>query len=243
MVAADVVTLQMLDSCKIRYLQAPGKRVDSEAITSVNASRLTQARDRVFATPARGVVAGFFAAAMALLTAGVLLAQADANYRLAPDDLVDFRVFQEPELDAVIRVAGDGNAIFPLVGAVPIGGKTISEATEMLRKRFMDGYLVNPQVTLTVRTYARRVFTVLGQVQRPGSYPIQGSETISLLDAVGMAGGYTRIANPGNVTVKRREGGQETVTRIDARKMAKSGADSTFRVRPGDVITVGESIF
>jgi protein involved in polysaccharide export with SLBB domain len=167
----------------------------------------------------------------------------DADYRLAANDLVDFRVFQEPELDSVIRVSGDGNAIFPLIGPVPVAGKTIGEATEMLRKRYMSGYLVNPQVNLTVRTYARKVFTVLGQVQRPGSYEIQGSDSISLLDAIGMAGGYTRIANPGNVTVKRREGGVENVYRFNAKKMARSQADSTFSVKPGDVITVAESIF
>ena len=107
----------------------------------------------------------------------------------------------------------------------------------------MAGYLANPQVTLTVRDYARRVFTMLGQIQKPGSYNIEGSETISLLDAIGMAGGYTRIANPGKVTVKRRVGGKETVIRVDARKMARSNAQENFQVQPGDVITVAESIF
>ena len=152
-------------------------------------------------------------------------------------------MFQEPELDAVIRISGDGNAIFPLIGAVSIAGKTIGEATELLRKSYMGGYLVNPQVNLTVRTYSRRVFTVLGQVQRPGSYDIQGSESITLLQAIGMAGGYTRIANPGNVTVKRREGGTERIYRFNAKKMAKTDSDSAFSVKPGDVITVAESIF
>ena len=52
----------------------------------------------------------------ALIVSGALMAQNDANYRFAPNDLVDFRVFQEPELDAVIRVSGDGNAIFPFGG-------------------------------------------------------------------------------------------------------------------------------
>jgi protein involved in polysaccharide export with SLBB domain len=179
------------------------------------------------------------------LTAQVPSAQPpdDANYRLAANDLLDLRVFQEPELDAVIRISGDGNAIFPLVGQVPIAGKTVGQATELLRKRYMDGYLANPQITLTVRTYARKVFTILGQVQRPGSYPIEGSQSISLLDAIGLAGGYTRIANPGNVTVKRREGAEERVYRFNAKKMARSDSDSTFVIKPGDVITVGESIF
>ena len=131
-------------------------------------------------------VLGTLAAIAALLMSGALMAQSDSNYRLASDDLLDFRVFQEPELDAVIRVSGDGNAIFPLVGQVPIAGKTIGEATELLRQRYMAGYLVNPQVTLTVRNYARRVFTMLGQISKPGSYSIEGSETISLLDAIGI---------------------------------------------------------
>jgi polysaccharide export outer membrane protein len=167
----------------------------------------------------------------------------DANYRLAANDLIDFRVFQEPELDAVIRISGDGNAIFPLVGQVPIAGKTVGEATELLRKRYMNGYLTSPQIALTVRTYARKVFTILGQVQKPGSYEIEGSESISLLQAIGMAGGYTRIANPGNVTVKRNEGGVERVYRFNAKKMAKSDSETSFTVKPGDVITVAESIF
>ena len=190
----------------------------------------------------RGVF-GRLAAIVALFVSGLLMAQSDSNYRLAPDDLLDFRVFQEPELDAVIRVAGDGNAIFPLVGSVRIAGKSIGEATELLRQRYMAGYLVNPQITLTVRTYGRKVFTILGQVLKPGSYAIEGSESISLLDAIGMAGGYTRIANPGKVTVKRRVCGQETVIRVDAKKMARSSSESAFLVQPGDVITVGESIF
>ena len=188
-------------------------------------------------------VIGALVAMVALIVSGALMAQSDTNYRLAADDLLDFRVFQEPELDAVIRVAGDGNAIFPLVGSLPIAGKSVGEATELLRQRYMAGYLANPQITLTVRTYARKVFTILGQVVKPGSYPIEGSGSISLLDAIGMAGGYTRIANPGKVTVKRRVGGQETVIRVDAKKMARSSSDSTFPIQPGDVITVGESIF
>ena len=169
--------------------------------------------------------------------------QRDEDYRLSVNDLLDFRIFQEPDFDAVIRVSGDGTAIFPMIGQVHIAGKTIGEATELLRNRYMAGYLANPQVNLTVRTYARKMFTILGQVQKPGTYPIEGSESISLLQAIGMAGGYTRIANPSKVIVKRSEGGAENVYQFNAKKMARSGADSTFRIMPGDVITVAESIF
>ena len=95
-------------------------------------------------------------------------AQDASNYRLSSNDVLEFKVFQEPDLDAEVRVAGDGTAIFPLIGSVNLAGKTVAEATATLRQRYLNGYLVNPQVSLIVQAYAKRTFTVLGQVQRPG---------------------------------------------------------------------------
>jgi polysaccharide export outer membrane protein len=179
---------------------------------------------------------------MALAT-DALFAQ-DANYRLSANDLLDFRVFQEPELDGVIRVSGDGTAIFPLIGAVNVVGKTVTAATEEIKARYRDGYLVYPQVSLTVRTYAQKLFTVLGQVQKPGSYDMKGSDEITLLQAIGMAGGYTKIANPGRVTVKRQQPGDgERVIKLDAKRMARGDDSASFYIKPGDVITVAESMF
>lgn len=180
---------------------------------------------------------------LATVATGALFAQ-DANYRLSANDLLDFRVFQEPELDGVIRVSGDGTAIFPLIGAVNVVGKTVTAATEEIKARYRDGYLVYPQVSLTVRTYAQKLFTVLGQVQKPGSYDMKGSDEITLLQAIGMAGGYTKIANPGRVTVKRQqEGGSERVIKLDAKRMARGDDSASFYIKPGDVITVAESLF
>jgi len=165
------------------------------------------------------------------------------DYRLAPNDLLDFRVFQESELDAVVRVSGDGVASFALIGPVQIGGRTIAEATELIEARYREGYLKNPQVSLTVRSYARKLFTILGQVQKPGSYDMQGTNQITLLQAIGMAGGYTKIADPANVTVKRLEPGGERVLKFNAKRMARGEDKTSFFIKTGDVISVGESIF
>jgi len=188
------------------------------------------------------MAAGLF---MGVLTQAFAQSAAEpSDYKLTANDLLDFRVFQEPELDAVIRLSGDGTASFPLVGNVSIGGKTVGEAVEILRARYKDGYLVSPQVSLTVRTYAKQRFTVLGQVQKPGAYEMQGTEAVSLLQAIGLAGGYTRIADPANITVKRRENdGKERVIRFNAKRMAKGGDDASFMLKAGDVVTVGESLF
>jgi len=171
------------------------------------------------------------------------LAEDGGNYRLTANDMLDFRVFQESEMDSVVRLSGDGQAGFPLIGMVQLSGKTIAEATAELQRRYRDGYLVNPQISLTIRQYAKRSFTILGQVQKPGSYEITGNEGIDLLQAVGMAGGYTRIADPGKVTVKRRTNGSERVIKVDAKRMARDDATESFSIRPGDTITIGESIF
>lgn len=173
------------------------------------------------------------------------LDEKDQNYRLAPNDLIDFRVFQESELDAVVRVSGDGTASFALIGPVKIGGHTIIESIELIKARYRDGYLKNPQVSITVRSYAKKFFTILGQVQKPGSYEMQGTNDISLLQAIGMAGGYTRIADPANVTVKRLgiPGGKEGVFKLNAKRMARGESNTTFQIKPGDIISVGESLF
>lgn len=167
------------------------------------------------------------------------------DYRIAANDMLDFRVFQEPDLDAVIRVSGEGVGNFALIGPVQIGGKTIAEAMEIIKARYRGGYLKNPQVSLMIRGYAKKVFTILGQIQRPGSYDMQGTNTITLLQAIGMAGGYTRIADAANVTIKRTEGSNDEgkVLKVNAKRMARGEDTATFHIQPGDVITVGESLF
>jgi polysaccharide export outer membrane protein len=168
----------------------------------------------------------------------------DSNYKISPNDILSFRVFQESDLDAQVRVAGDGSAIFPLVGSVGLAGKTVAEATNVLRQRYLNGYLVNPQISLIIQTYSKKNFTMLGQVNRPGSYDIVSDQSISLLEAIGMAGGYSRIADPGKITVRRRENGQDQVFRINGKKANQAGLGAEdFMIKPGDIVTVAESIF
>ena len=171
-------------------------------------------------------------------------AQDANNYKISPNDVLDFKVFQETDLDAQVRVAGDGSTIFPLIGSVNLGGKTLAEATAILRQHYMNGYLVNPQVSLIVQAYAKKTFTVLGQVGHPGSFDLVGDQSVTLLEAIGIAGGYTRIADPGKITIRRRENGQEQVFRVNAKHPDRSGVGAeNFIIKPGDVVTVGESIF
>jgi polysaccharide export outer membrane protein len=167
----------------------------------------------------------------------------ESNYVLSANDLVKLTVFQESDLETTVRVSKDGTVTFPLIGSVRVGGKSPQEAAKVVRDMLAKDYLVNPQVNLTVMEYSKRRFIVLGQVQRPGAYEMPDRDSVRLLQAIGMAGGYTRIGDPSKITLKRTVNGKETLLKLNAKKMANGDVNSEFEIQAGDVITVGESLF
>jgi polysaccharide export outer membrane protein len=168
---------------------------------------------------------------------------ASQTYVLSPNDMVLVKVYQEDDLETKMRVAKDGTSTFPLIGVVQIGGKTIQQATTLIRDALGKDYLVNPQITMTVVEYAKRRFTVLGQVQKPGTFEIPNEESVTLLQAIAMAGGYTRLANRGGVVVTRTVAGRKVSHTLDV-KLATSDADSKpFEILPEDTIMIPERLF
>ena len=166
-----------------------------------------------------------------------------ANYLLAPNDLVSVTVFQEDDLATRARVGNDGTISVPLIGSVRIGGKSVDEAAQMIRARLAKGYLVNPQVNVGVVEFAKRFVTVLGQVQKGGTFEFPNQGPLDLLQAIGLAGGYSKTANPSKIIVKRRVNGKDVVMQINGKALAGNTAAQPFEVLPGDTITVAESIF
>jgi protein involved in polysaccharide export with SLBB domain len=170
-------------------------------------------------------------------------ADAETSYLLEPNDMVEIKVFQEDDLGAKLRISQKGTITFPLIGVVSVGGLTPQDAAGVIRAALAKDYLVNPQVSVTVIDYGKRRFTMLGQVQKAGSYDMPDREKITLLDAIAMAGGYTRIADPTRVTLRRKSGGKETVMRLNAKIIARDGSVAPVEIQPGDIITIGESLF
>jgi polysaccharide export outer membrane protein len=174
--------------------------------------------------------------------AGGALASGENDYVLVVGDVIELNIFREPDLATQATIARDGTVQLPLIREVQLAGRSIREAREVLRSLYDTSYLVDPQVFLNVIKYAQRKFTIMGQVARPGSYELQGGERIDLLEAVGLAGGFTRIANRGRVIIQRREGEAVTAIKANAKRMA-DGREVPVEVQPGDVITVSESWF
>jgi protein involved in polysaccharide export with SLBB domain len=169
--------------------------------------------------------------------------QLPVNYLLSPNDLVQIKVFQEDDMDWTVRVTKDGNVNLPVVGVINVRGKTPDQLGEVVRDRLHDGYLVHPQVNISVLEFSKRRFTILGQVDRPGQIDFPDNTTVNVLQAIGMAGGTTRRADPGRVYIKRRVGAQEIVLKVDARRMARDPSFTPFEILPGDTITVAETPF
>ena len=170
---------------------------------------------------------------------------APTGYQLSANDQIAVEVFGEDDLRASVRLGGDGTVSLPLLGAVRLGGLTLQQATARLTELYGRDYLVNPRLNVSLVGYAKQRFTVLGQVNRPGSYemPEGASGGVDILEAVAMAGGYTRIAAPERISVRRRGANGDQVIRVNAKRLAREAGGGGFKVQPGDTITVGESIF
>ncbi len=184
-----------------------------------------------------------FVAALLILSTRAKAQSAERNVTINPHDVLSIKVFQEDDLESKLRVSRDGAIVFPLIGMVRVGGKSPEDAAQLIRNLLAKDYLVNPQVAVTIVEYDKRRFSVLGQVQKPGSYQMPDREGLTLLEALAIAGGYTRIADPAKITLKRQRGGTQAVMKLNAKEMAKDNKMTTFEIQEGDVITVGESLF
>ena len=171
-------------------------------------------------------------------------ASAPAGYILSANDQVSVEVFGEDDLRTNGRLNPEGNLSVPLLGSIHLAGLTLTQAASKLTDLYGRDYLVNPRVNVMLLSYAKRRFSILGQVNRPGSYEMPESSPggIDLLEAIALAGGYTRIAAPERITVRRHNGNGDQVFKVNAKRFTK-GSGGGFLVEPGDTITVGESIF
>ncbi len=162
-----------------------------------------------------------------------------SNYLLRASDQIEVRVYRQEDLTQRTTVNQDGTVRLPLIGVVRVGGQTVEQAQEKVRAAYADGYFVNPQVSVNVLSYAKRKVTVLGQVQSPGAVEIRPGSKLSILEAVGERGGWTRVANPKAVIVKR---GNQTMT-VNVKELATNASAAPFYLVEGDVVMVKESIF
>jgi protein involved in polysaccharide export with SLBB domain len=164
-------------------------------------------------------------ASVAALPAG-----GNSDYRLGSGDHLRITVFGEQDLSGEYQVDGSGKMAFPLLGQVQAGGMTAGELQNQLSHALSPAYIKNPAVSVEVLTY--RPFYIVGEVQKPGSYPYVSGMTV--INAVALAGGFTYRAKENRFELTR-SGPNGQKQQFDASQLTP--------VQPGDVITVPERFF
>ena len=134
-------------------------------------------------------------------------ATADPNYVIGAQDVLDINVWKEPDVSRIVPVRPDGKISLPLLNDVQAAGLTpaqlAAQVTESLKK-----YVTNPQVTVIVTTINSQRVYILGEVTRPGAFPLIPG--MSVLQALSSAGGFTQFAKVKSIFVRRLENGKET---------------------------------
>jgi polysaccharide export outer membrane protein len=123
-------------------------------------------------------------------------------YRIGANDVIRIQVFGEDDLSLERKVGGDGKIDYPLLGAVPVEGKTVEELQRYLTKHLASGYLQRPEVSVSIVRH--RNFYVGGEVRTPGGFPYE--EGLTLQKAIAMAGGLTEKSDKAGIRVKRVNG-------------------------------------
>ena len=165
--------------------------------------------------------------------------EGSSDYRIGAQDLLEISVFGVQELDKEVRVNSNGQISLPLIGGVMAGGKTIPELESELAKKYADGFLQNPQVSVFVKEFTSQRLTVEGAVNKPGIYPITGKTT--LLQAIALAGGVDdKVADLGGIVVMRQVSGRRQAAVFDLRQVRRGNVEDP-QLYGDDIIVVEQS--
>jgi len=148
------------------------------------------------------------------------------TYKLGAGDKVRVTVFGESYLSGEFNVNANGTISLPLIEPVPVAGKTLAEAEQLIRTKLAAGFISDPKVSVDILEY--RPFFIIGEISNPGSYPYIADMTV--LHAVAIAGGFTPRAAKSKIFIQR--GTKEGIP-----------VQHNTPVLPGDIITVKERFF
>ena len=160
-----------------------------------------------------------------------------SDYTITSQDTLQVAIFQVPDLNRTVRVDGSGFVSLPLIGRVPVRGKSLLQAQEDIAARYGRSYLRSPQVTLSLVKSGQRV-TVNGAVKNPIVLALDGPLTLSM--AIAQSGGVSELANAERVHVARPTGQQveDLVFNLDD---IQAGKAQNPMLRGGDIVVVEES--
>ena len=160
------------------------------------------------------------------------------DYRITPQDILQVAVFQVPDLTRTVQVDGSGFVTLPLVGNVPVRGKTVLQAQNDITGRYQKSYLQSPQVTVSLVKSGQRV-TVSGAVKGPTVLTLDVPLTLSM--AIAQAGGMGETGNPERVHIARPTTGEAVEDSVFNLTDIQAGKAPNPMLRGGDIVVVEDS--
>lgn len=158
------------------------------------------------------------------------------EYQLGGGDLIRVMVYQNPDLSMETRLSDTGVISYPLLGALRLGGSTVTGAEKLIAEGLRKGdFVKSPQVTVTLLTARGSQVSVLGQVQKPGRYALEAAKT-RLSDVLALAGGIAPTVGSDMVTVVGTRDGKPFRKVVDMPKVFGTAA------RPDDIELQGNDV-
>jgi polysaccharide export outer membrane protein len=146
------------------------------------------------------------------------------DYQLGPDDILKIAVYGHDDLTQVVVVQADGTFTFPLIGRVQANDLTPKQLENRIATALAQGFVRNPQVNVTIQEYRSKPVFVVGELTRPGTYPLSGSK--SLVEMLARAGPMTNNAGYEVVIVRPKTSTGRPLLPSEASAMdAKAGAE------------------
>jgi len=161
----------------------------------------------------------------------------DNSFVIGNDDRLAINVWKEPDLTRSIPVRSDGKISLPLVGEVLATGRTPLQLEEEISTK-LKNYITEPEVTVIVEQINSQKFNILGQVAKPGSYPLAVATTV--LDAIAAAGGFRDFAKQKNIYILRQgAGGRETRIAFNYKDVIRGkNPAQNIKLEPHDTVVV-----
>ncbi len=161
-----------------------------------------------------------------------------SDYRVMAGDVLQITVFQVQDFNREAAVDAAGTIALPLIGVVPVAGKTVRRIESDIAQRLGAKYLQNPQVLVSVKDAVGLRVAVQGAVKNPGVFPLHGSTTLT--NVIAQAQGFSDISDKSQVLIIRNTGQGPVAAMVDAGAILAGSAPDP-QVYGGDTVVVGES--